>query len=181
MILVLASVVTGCAATMPTRAYRNSMGEPICWAREDFPLIVHISDNLSEIQQHAAIEAMNHWNEELGFTAFELSYRAFSASGSQRSVYVLVTDIPDINPPNITQGLADTHWHGNHYQYDYVFLDVEVADVDAYLIFLHEFGHVLGLTHSPLKQSIMYWCAVGSGGDIMPEDIAFIRSEAGLE
>lgn len=186
LLALLLVCLMGCAALPPTMGGVLQQGScTVYWQPEDFPLHVVVDRRLSPARQEALQSATLRWNEEVGETVFTIDreidwYDRELLHPRRSTIYVILLDLPDHIPGETTQGWCSLEatqecqiLHG------LVFLDLAAPDETATLIFTHELGHAVGLSHDSWQPSIMYRHANSSGGQVMQDDINFIQWEMG--
>lgn len=184
LLALLFTCLLGCMAMPPTTGGVFHHGScPVYWRPQDFPLHVVADRRLTTVRRAALEEAIVRWNVAAGAEVFSLDreidwFDLELLDPEQGTVYVLVMDLPD-NPTtgSITQGWASLSYDGCRIIHVLTFLDVAVPDQDAMLVFEHELGHSLGLAHDDNESSIMWYYANSSGGQIMADDLFYIRWE----
>jgi len=184
LLAVLFPCLVGCMCVPPTTNgvfYDGSCA--VHWQPEDFPLEVVVERQITPDQRIALEDAIRIWNDAVGAEVFHITrelnwYDPEWLRRRSGTIYVLVADIPDINPPLTTLGLCSTNWNICRMHDAIVSLDITVQDGnDATVVFVHELGHALALRHDRSQESIMYRHALASGKRIFQDDINYIRWE----
>lgn len=142
-------------------------GKDIHWDRAAIPLVIFVHPSAAMWIFHTR-KAVNIWNKQLGFEAFKVSIELHGEAGafleSSPGIVPLMgfpidqgcDGLMGCNPHTLQRALkldgsivATSIWMPS---------DLTVAIMpDAYLLVLHELGHVLGLTHDETISGYKLW------------------------
>lgn len=175
--------LVGCMGMPPTAGgVLHSHGCPAYWQPSDFPLSLVVDRQLSPERQNALQQAVLEWNRAVGAQVFTIDreidwYDNELLHPIDSTVYAMQSDLPDSSLPEQTLGLCILQSPYCHIEHARIFIDVATNDDDARLVWKHELGHALGLSHDPWQPSIMWRYATTSGDRIMENDLNYIRWE----
>ena len=141
-------------------------------------IIAWFSDEMNSNTQNLGVEALDAWNSVLGFYvsnggSIEISYSYILGQNdptgyNNSNVQVYDTYQVGLQGPNgDTNAIGSQLFYNNTAGFSNNFSTLNGAEVvindsdgasglDQYTEFLHEFGHALGLAHSPYQRSIMF-------------------------
>jgi len=142
----------------------NSSGQQLSW-QAHFPIIMHLDRNVPDLYMKSIKNAMNTWNEALGFIAFQMSeslsefdkagtdgknvifwWNSWTKKSANRQAVTLLSWIQaGVNEADMLINAQDFKYSTNPKENE---LDVES-------LVLHELGHVLGLDHNSIPDSVM--------------------------
>lgn len=186
LLAVLFACLVGCAAVPPMTGgvYHNSDQCAAVWQSEDFPLEVVVDRRLSPERQRALQEAIQTWNDVAGTTVFTITreidwYEREMMYRHDGTIYVMQGDLTQVQMDGLGYilGLCNLDWHDCHNHNALVTIDLAAPDWGASLIFEHELGHALGLTHDNWQPSIMWPYVLESGARVLPDDRNFVQWE----
>lgn len=172
-------LLTGCVPT-----FGGVLRNDLCharWSASDFPISIVVDSRVSPERQIALEEAALRWNTEVGFTVFSVD-RTIDVMDREwlhprrGVIYVEQWDIAD-RGVNVIAGEAVLVYVPLTCIVHHVFVSIDSAAPETYaaIIFAHELGHALGLSHDNWQPSLMYPFYDTSGNRIMAEDIAYIE------
>lgn len=118
-------------------------------------------------QNDAVLEAIAHWNVLLG-------QEMFAVTEDEKSADILVMDS---EMPSFWAG-ATRHFVAGGELKAVVLLSGSVTESDAMRVFVHEFGHALGLAHDRDRMSVMAPSleVMAPEADVTKADVAALRS-----
>jgi len=142
------------------------------WAKADLPIVMRISDQVSEERYEAAVKAATKWNEALGETVILVEKRGedtqFVNSGDsnldlESGIYHLKKWFSNANKEMLAAAATIKSngriVRGDIHLNEEVFLFATNGDLNSYdyeSVLLHEMGHFLGLPHNDNQESVMY-------------------------
>src|SRR3990167_10742172 len=136
-------------------------GRSVSWDRSSLPVTLYVDPSAQEWLE-AVDRAAEQWNAIVGQRVFNV----VSASGFDRSECRSTGTISDpavfvrqsLNDPSGEGGRAKLHWNS---KFNIRCVDLVLArNAPKELwdkIVAHEFGHILGLAHDKMENSIMYY------------------------
>lgn len=178
LLALLLTCLVGCAAMPPVSG--GVFHHDTCvaaWQSNDFPLEVVVDRRLPPEAQVGLQAAISIWNDAAGSPVFTITreidwWDRELLDPHEGTIYVMYMDLPS---PLL--GLCSLEWPDCRNHYAIVTFDVAAPFWGATLIFEHELGHALGLTHDDWQPSIMWPYALESGGRILHEDLRYVQWE----
>lgn len=204
LLLVTLLIVSGCSQTISNGQLGNtqhgsSREEPShhqtgvsTWDSSAFPILVKIDEGFTPEQQEILISSLSVWNQQAETEIFRWEiadienyiFYGMVCEPQNGQVYVFQTQLGENEAGQPLLGLTTRFFsddRSTRIKSAMVEIDLDLATINYFFVTLHEFGHVLGLTHDSDFISIMYPYALDSIGVITPEDITYVKIQAGIE
>lgn len=156
---------------------------------QSFPLTVNIDSDISTARISAIIAALEHWNREVDAQVFiwrvvdleRFIFYGFICQPQENEIFVFESELGRTVNDEILLGLTTNYYfvtNQNQIQSSTVQFDPDLELENVYTVALHEFGHVLGLSHDEDSwTSIMFPHALNSLGFVEDVDVAYVRSQ----
>ena len=172
LLVVVGTFIQGCGKVTPETPcnfVQNSEKQRVSWASANLPVKIYVHDSVPE-QYHADIElAAKHWNDKSSVPLLQIvSFNAGGSAVPKRDGFNVVTWLDTWDSDRSSEQARTTiNWSKskiyeadikvNNQDFNYATQDEELegAVVDFTSLMVHEFGHVLGLTHNHDDDSVM--------------------------
>lgn len=148
---------------------QNSELRRVSWGSQ-VPVIMYIDSSVPNEYVGDIKAAADIWNKEIGREVIKIGGYVDSKSEPAQDGYNIIYYMHTWEPDKtVEQARTTVYWAGNRiYEADvringsavsnFTFSSgssVEAGRIDMQSLIIHEFGHVLGLTHSAIPQSVM--------------------------
>jgi hypothetical protein len=154
---------------------RGADSLPLIWAKGHLPLQVLVSFDLSASWRLAILKAISQYNDKVGRRVFmNPAFPAASFSYSTPTSGAVI--VRDDNGGDPKHGVTMLYPQSAPVVACIVTLPQSVDGQPLCdQIALHEFGHVLGLAHDELKESIMWPTTQGRPGALTDDDVKNLK------
>ena len=162
------------------RFAENVFGDPLYWDLNAFPLRVVIDEDMSGNRANIVMNAIQSWNDSVGFQVFTAERGPSSYYGMRDVIFIEEARIPRGACGETILGLATRTYGTNMFgvpdriEHATIILSDEVRPEQAINTAIHELGHALGLMHCSDINDVMYPYNENSRGGITDSEIDYV-------